>query len=675
MRPYAAYAAALLVAIAHAPTACAHDEPLRIGVLLERPDDARGALSLAIEDVNLSGGIGGRSIDLVFVDPRDLEGAARRLASDPSITAVIGPDTSQALYDIGQIFVDAKKPIVSPSATAGGIFRAFAGTGYVWRTVESDLAQLETGLAILRRDGASSVALLTSEDVYGATFFDWFGFFVTELGMRATAVERWDQLHDRACEPHVERVLAGDPDAVIVVPSDPASAVCLRRALAARARPRVLFSDAANDPRVLEELGTMAEGMEGTIASADPDSGFDAAYRAELGAPPPAFAAQAYDALLLLAYGLVRSGGEGGERLAQAIADVTAARGAKTSAGRRGVRDTLTALARGERPDPTGAAGPLEFDAELHLDPIASTYARWRVEGGRFVAAEHLRTNADDPNGTRSIYRSLASEAHAQAIASGTALDPGPRTGLRAFVLATTRGWDNYRHQADALAVYQRLRNAGVSDDRIVLAIADDVGSDPRNTEPGVVRQVASGPNLRAGAAIDHRIEDLGIEDVLALLRESGSSDGDDLFVFVEGHAGPRGLDWHGSPTSGAVLTGSALAEAIAGAHARRVLVAIDSCFSGAIGEAIAARGQGHVLVLTSSRPFESTIATNWDPRREIWLADELTAAFVKEPASLSLLDLYRRLYLRVGGSHVSVYNAPRFGDVGAVSLQDFVMP
>lgn len=670
MRPYAAYAAALLVAVA---PACSRPEPLRIGVLLEQPEDARDALTLALDDVNHAGGIGGRPLELVFVDGGELEETAQRLSGDPSILAVIGPGTSSAFYGLASSFEGAKKPIVSPSATAGGIFRAFAGSKYVWRTVESDVAQLETGLGVLRRDGAGSVALLTSEDLYGETFFDWFGFFVTELGMRATAVERWDQRRDRACERHVERVVAGDPDALIVVAADPEAAVCMRRALRGRARPRALFTDSAADARVLAALGAGAEEMEGTVAAADPTSGFEPTYRARFGEPPP-FAAQSYDALLLLAYGLARSGGEGGDALAEALADVTSGRGARTGIGRVGVRDTLAALARGERPDPSGAAGPLEFDAELHVDPIASTYARWRVKDGHLVTEELLKTDASDPGGTRSIFRAQASEAHAQALSSGVAAEPGPRRGLRAFVLATSRGWDNYRHQADALAVYQRLRHAGIADERVVLAIADDLAAHPRNTEPGLVRQLPGGPNLRAGAKVDQRIGELGVDDALALLRDVGAID-DDLLVFVEGHAGPRGFDWQGSPKSGSALSGSALAEALSATPARRVLVVLDACFSGAMGEAIAARGLEHVLVLTSSGPFESTLATNWDAANRIWLADEFSAALVAQPSSLSMFDVYRRLYLRVSGSHVSAYNAACFGDAAAVTLGDFVAP
>lgn len=61
------------------------------------------------------------------------------------------------------------------------------------------------------------------------------------------------------------------------------------------------------------------------------------------------------------------------------------------------------------------------------------------------------------------------------------------------MVVATSSGWDNYRHQADALAAYQLLKSRGVRDDHIVLIMADDIAGNARNREPGVVRNVAGG--------------------------------------------------------------------------------------------------------------------------------------------------------------------------------------
>src|SRR5260370_25528356 len=60
-----------------------------------------------------------------------------------------------------------------------------------------------------------------------------------------------------------------------------------------------------------------ANGLEGTQLGADQTSGFDAAFARRFHRPSPPYGASTYDALTLVAYGLQRSGGSGGERLAR----------------------------------------------------------------------------------------------------------------------------------------------------------------------------------------------------------------------------------------------------------------------------------------------------------------------------------------------------------------------
>lgn len=47
--------------------------------------------------------------------------------------------------------------------------------------------------------------------------------------------------------------------------------------------------------------------------------------------------------------------------------------------------------------------------------------------------------------------------------------------------------WANYRHQADAFAMYQLLRQSGYDDDHIILIIEDNLASDPKNVYPGQI--------------------------------------------------------------------------------------------------------------------------------------------------------------------------------------------
>ena len=58
---------------------------------------------------------------------------ANQLASDDSITAVIGPANSEDARRVVSIFIAHHKPIISPAATSAALFRAFAGCGKLLR--------------------------------------------------------------------------------------------------------------------------------------------------------------------------------------------------------------------------------------------------------------------------------------------------------------------------------------------------------------------------------------------------------------------------------------------------------------------------------------------------------------------------------------------------------------
>lgn len=57
-----------------------------------------------------------------------------------------------------------------------------------------------------------------------------------------------------------------------------------------------------------------------------------------------------------------------------------------------------------------------------------------------------------------------------------------------AVIVSSSRYWFNYRHTANALAVYRSLRDlVGVPDDRIILMLADDHACAARNRFSGFV--------------------------------------------------------------------------------------------------------------------------------------------------------------------------------------------
>ncbi len=692
---------ALVASAALSDTARGRSDPIRIGVMLplSGPDAVSSQLPLswAQENVNAGGGINGRRIEFVY---RDLAyepalAVARSFASDKSVTAVIGPDNSEDGRQVTSTLIDHRKVVVSPSATSADLFRAYSSKNprYFWRPVESDIGQVRTMLNLAAQGGAKSVALMTGDSEYGNTFFNWFGFLATEMGLRVTATVRYDQ-SAQPCQRFASQALASGADALLAVPDRTEQAACIARQYRAAGSPRrLIFSDAAQDPPLIQALGAQAEGLEGMGLAPDPSNGFAKAFKARFGQPPTPYAANTYDSVLLLAYGLARSGGHGGVRLANAISTVAAGTAPGLGWDRPAVAQALSAIGAGRQPAINGAVGRWNFDKTAGVELVASTYVHWRIQGDRFAVAGYLSTaNTATAADGLSAQDTPASWNKAGA-AGGGSYRPRPKTGGWALLVAASDGWENYRHQADVLAQYQRLRAHGMPADHVVVVSANDLAHSPQNHQPGTVRYEQGGANLYDGLPVDYPLQDMTAARLMAILSGTASRTNpkvirsgptDNVFVYLAGHGNQQGLYLGlGAPVASpganySILTPQALNRSVAdmAAHRRyrRMLIAVEACEGGVLGQELDAPG---ALLISAASPIENSLSANYDSVNATWLADQFSYELWQAEAATpqaSIEALYRQLYLNVDGSHVSAYG-PGFGNAAGVRLAEFLTP
>jgi ABC-type branched-subunit amino acid transport system substrate-binding protein len=696
------WASVLLLVFVLCGAACGSSPAtIRIGVMLPLSGPnavgSRMPLQWAADNVNAAGGIDGRHITFVYRDiaRQPVTTVAASLASDSSIAAVIGPADSGDALRVVSTFYRAHKVIVSPSATSADLFRAFSSfhPDYFWRPVESDIAQVHQMLGLAARGRARSVALVAGNGAYGNTFFDSFGFLATQAGLRVTSTIRYDQ-GVQSCRGPMADALHSGADAVLAVPDQPAQATCMARQWrAAGSKPRLIFSDSAQDPDLIHSLGRAADGLEGTGFAPEPGNGFDRAFTARFHRPPTVNAANDYDSVLLIAYGLQQSGGQSGPALARGIASVVAGRGPPAGWDAAGVTATLHALHAGRHPTIRGAVGPWRFDRISGMELTASTYEHWKVEANRFAVAGYLPTaDTDTARAGVSALRTSTTPGRTSTAIGGD-YKPGPKTGSWALLVAASDGWDNYRHQADVMGQYQRLRSFGVPAAHIIVVSADDLAHNRRNPRPGDVPYYVGGSSLARGFHVDYPLRGMTAGRLMDILsgqptaqtpKVIHSGRGDDVFVYIAGHGNQSGvylgLGEPVPPPDGrySVLTPRALDQTVARMATRhdyrRMLIAVDACESGALGEHLDAPG---ALLLTAANPVENSLSANYDYRATTWLADQFSYQLWRAEAATpdeSLASLYEHLYLSVAGSHVSAYG-PHFGDAGAVSIRQFLAP
>ncbi|MBT6492296.1 MAG: ABC transporter substrate-binding protein, partial [Deltaproteobacteria bacterium] len=536
------------------------------------------------------------------------------------IVAVIGPGKSEQVVEAARRFTPTEVVMVTPAATAGEIFRTYGDDDYVWRTLESDIAQTEIMILSALAADAEKVALLTNFSLYGDTFFDWFGFFAAEVGygIDDVVVDRYGQDGDSspdACAQPVNGILAGAPDILFAVPENDDQIVCMVNTVAAynelnEPDVKLYFSSEGYRSELLTTLGDNAEGVEGVTLSAAPESGFDIEYKYRYGVDElPPYAANIYDAMLLVGYGLEHSGGKGGPDLAASLKEVVSYRGEPVGWDQDGVKDALVAIRENRRPNLTGATGTLTFEDELYTDLKESSYGQWRFENGRMVFSTYYSTgnNSIRSRSSTSILEARATSGAQQDITLGT-YDPGvTQDDLWVFIVSVSKGWENYRHESDALRQYQMFKERGIADDRIILALQDDLADNEINTEAGVIRNEVDGPNLYSEIEIDYRLGDVSLEMIQAVLSgvpteqfptviEAISSS--NIYVYMVGHGGPAGVAVGAGNEADAFLLGEGAGVEVLSPELmldslcnmqdrsifRRMLVVIEACFSGVMG-------------------------------------------------------------------------------------------
>ncbi|MGQ1889683.1 C13 family peptidase [Thermophagus sp. OGC60D27] len=690
---------AILLVIGFLANSCSiweYEDPkptLKIGVMLpwtgEYASDWDKALDWAVENINLNGGVAGHDIVLVKKDlaVNDLETISKEFIADESVKAVIGPLTSADVFEVAPLFINGKKILMAPVATSSNLSRAFAGKDYFWRLTEPDIAQTKTLLLLAQSGGARKVALITEDSQYGDSFEEWFGFFATELGLEVSGVEVIQPEDVDACEASWEAIVSTSPDAVIAALNQPALNATLGRAYRLESRQiRLLFSDAACLPSLVDNLGVLAENLEGTALTSDPSAGFDISYKVKYGEYPNAFLANMYDAVMLLALALEVSEGEGGESLVDALKQVVSGRDGSCSWQRDEIGKALEWLRQGIFPDINGASGSLNFDELYFTDVTSSTYGRWRVDAGQFVVTDFYTSDGEGRiSSTSAAYRTIAIERQ-QFNETGTWPVLSAKQNNFAVLMATSKGWNNYRHQADVLHAYQLLKQNGFSDEQIILIIEDDLGNSPNNALPGVVRNESDGGNLYVDVHVDYRLSEINSEALKNILIGNeteqtpivlNSSSTDNVFLFTSGHGHPDGMVLEGDTVE--ILTSDyweTVFDAMNESDKYRLIFwTLEACYSGSVAENILTPG---VLVMTGANAFETSKAYFYDSEIKSWLADKFAYSInknISENPEITFNQLYEKCFIFVNGSHVSFYNYNNFGNIYDIRLSEFVIP
>ena len=671
----------------------------------------------------------------------DLKSLGERLANRDDLMAIIGPFDSDNVAQLAPYCQQTHKPLILPTASSETVIRRFAisntGDGqqpFLWSLTETDVTLSELLMSIYAHylsvsnggvgaRGAYS-ALFAPADTYGQTFIEWMPFQADELGIGFSLYEQY--ANDESLYQDYRQYLNDLPGSGLEIAQFVVAQNVEQIYKLSRLRIEWMETD-PDDPsyddyldllifwapvyyacanitdEAIQALGPrgiiLTNGYQGFSPYADPMTGFELSYETRYGTKPTFAECKFYDALLLAAFAAsYMEHRPNVDDLNNAIIDICTTDNLLSGHAwsKLGMELYLSALEQGQLFGFKGASGPMQFDSECYTAALNTTYVNWILNDGHLYHLDYYSTKGnaqtskamaswnylvkDAEDKFKSLYSKEISTINYPAL-----------TDQYAVLVQGSNGWENYRHEADVLSIYQMLKTNGYDDDHIILITADDCANAPENSDRGAVRTDPDGRNLREGAVIDYLNKDLTPQDICNILQGVKTDRtpvvlpadaGQNVLLFWSGHGhsktvnGINEMGWRDLPL-GEGMTARLLTETLSTMAERRqfrqMLVCLEPCYSASMGQAL--EGIPGVLAICSAGAYEQSFADSWSNELGVWMCDRFSRNLVGH-ATANPDGTYRDLYLYCAqhtlGSHVCIYNNVNFGNLYTNGPKDF---
>ena len=219
----------------------------------------------------------------------------------------------------------------------------------------------------------------------------------------------------------------------------------------------------------------------------------------------------------------------------------------------------------------------------------------------------------------------------------------------------------------------------GYDDDHIIVIAEDDLANHSRNLYPGELFIRLDGDNVYEKGVVDYKLSYVTASDLGNILRGNSSDklskvlrakSTDNIFVFWSGHGMPGYLNFGNDKISYEQII--SLVKQIP--H-RKVLVAVEACYSGGFGETAEKEDVSGIVFLTAASPYETSKADERNEEMGVYLTNSFTRGFMElldETPGATLRDMYIEIASKISGSHVQLYNMNHYGNIYKEKLDEF---
>jgi branched-chain amino acid transport system substrate-binding protein len=318
----------------------------------------RKGFELAAGEINTSGGINGQKLELVVEDEQGKKEEAinvfKKLIFQDKVLMLFGPTLSNSAQASDPVAQSAKVVVFGTSNTADGITSI---GNFVFRNsvTEADILPVTLKMAT-HKTGLKKVAVLYgNDDIFTKSGYDNFKKALQDLKIPVTTTETFAK-GDVDFKPQLTKIKASNADAIVMSALVAEGAPVMVQARQLGMTLPFIGGNGMNSPRVFELAKDHSDnlwvGSPWSVEnSAVENKRFIAAYQKAYGSLPDQFAAQAYDAMYILAQALKKTKLTG-----------------KLEADRKSLRDALPAAQW------SGATGPFKFRQAVGRDGKSAGY-------------------------------------------------------------------------------------------------------------------------------------------------------------------------------------------------------------------------------------------------------------------------------------------------------------
>ena len=352
------------------PTGPAEQLTLKIGTLLPQsgalaflgpPEEAGVALAVQeINDADL-----GITVEAIYRDSGDTTTDTATVSVtdllSQDVSAIVGAASSGVSLTVIDSIVAAGVVQFSPANTSP-TFTNYDDDGLYWRNAPSDLLQGEVLGNLIAEDGAATLGMLVLNDAYGTGLAGALRATFEAAGGEVVAEELFNE-GDASFDAQISAITAAAPDAIAVITFDQAKVVVPALVGAGYPGNQLYFVDGNLADYSPDFEPGLIEGAKGTLPGLDISTlgNFqDRLLEVDPDLTEFSYAAESYDAVILLALAALAAGSTEGVDIAAKLQEVSGGSGDGEKA--TDFASAAQIILDGGVVDYDGASGPITFD-------------------------------------------------------------------------------------------------------------------------------------------------------------------------------------------------------------------------------------------------------------------------------------------------------------------------